>query len=304
MKLFRKIGSVLMIVAILLAFSPAADGGQAYAASIKLSKKTVYMSKGKTYTLKVKGTKAKVKWKSSNKKIVTVSKKGKLKAKGYGTAKITAKVKGKTLKCTVKVERKAEKNARKLRDYILKKGKKAGSKRYIEKKVKEDLSGETFTSTARITANSKNKELEFTYSDSYTEPPEANSFSMTIDLISGSASLKAGTAEFKWYDGYSIDAHEDYFADINTRFKETYSTGENQAYGIVINRFESHDEETVYTKTDAAELNNVEFWRFPVCNISKALTACNKIMTGNKTLKKDKINLKTIGFSEWEPYNS
>ena len=75
MKLFRKLGTVLLIVAVMVAFSPLSfDGGEAYAASLKLSKKTVYMSKGKTYKLKVKGISKraakKAKWKSSNTKIV------------------------------------------------------------------------------------------------------------------------------------------------------------------------------------------------------------------------------------------
>jgi len=63
---------------------------------------TVYV--GQKVKLKVKGFK-KPKWKSSNKKVVTVSKKGVLKAKRKGTATITAK-KGKKKK-TIKVKVKA-----------------------------------------------------------------------------------------------------------------------------------------------------------------------------------------------------
>ena len=56
---------------------------------------------GKSTTLKVTGTKKKVTWSSSNKKIVTVNSKGKITAKKAGTAKIYCKVGGK--KYVVKV---------------------------------------------------------------------------------------------------------------------------------------------------------------------------------------------------------
>ena len=57
-----------------------------------LSKKKAVITVGKTLTLKVKNIskKTKVTWKSKNKKIATVSKKGKVKAKKAGTTKITA----------------------------------------------------------------------------------------------------------------------------------------------------------------------------------------------------------------------
>lgn len=72
-----------------------------YAASISCRSKT--MAKGNTYTLKVKGTKKKVKWSSSNKKIATVDKNGKVKAVKTGKVVITAKVGSKKYRCSVKV---------------------------------------------------------------------------------------------------------------------------------------------------------------------------------------------------------
>lgn len=65
----------------------------------KVTKRTYSLQKGKTAVLKVKASPAKakksVKYKSSNKKIVAVSKKGKIRAKKKGTARITITVKGK-----------------------------------------------------------------------------------------------------------------------------------------------------------------------------------------------------------------
>lgn len=71
------------------------------AASVKLSKSSLTLDVGKSATLKVNGTKSKVKWSSSNKSVATVTTKGKVTAKQAGSATITAKVGKKTLKCKV-----------------------------------------------------------------------------------------------------------------------------------------------------------------------------------------------------------
>ncbi len=56
--------------------------------SINAAKKTLY--EGKTFALKIKGTKKKIKWESSNKNIATVSSSGLVTAKSAGSATITA----------------------------------------------------------------------------------------------------------------------------------------------------------------------------------------------------------------------
>ncbi len=58
---------------------------------------------GASYTLKVSGTSDSVKWSSSDKSVVTVSSKGKIKATGLGSAAVTAKVGKSSLKCKVTV---------------------------------------------------------------------------------------------------------------------------------------------------------------------------------------------------------
>ena len=85
------------------------------AAGAKLNKTKVTVCTGKTYTLKMSGVSKKVSWTTSNKKIVSVTKKsGKkaekctIKANKKGTATVTAKVKvgkkTKTFKCKVTVK--------------------------------------------------------------------------------------------------------------------------------------------------------------------------------------------------------
>lgn len=69
-----------------------------------LDKTQLTLSKGKSYTLKITGTKAKS-WKTSNESVVTVSKKGRVTGKIAGTATVTCvSENGKSYKCEVIVE--------------------------------------------------------------------------------------------------------------------------------------------------------------------------------------------------------
>ena len=79
------------------------------AASAKINRKKLTLYTGKTAQLKIKGTSGKVIWKSSNKKVAPVHKKGTVKALKTGKAKITAtlKIRKKTKRffCNVTVKR-------------------------------------------------------------------------------------------------------------------------------------------------------------------------------------------------------
>ena len=70
---------------------------------VSISKRGYVGIKGKSATLKIKGTKDKVKWKSSNSKIVKVSQKGKIKLKKKGNAVITATIGDIKVGCAVSV---------------------------------------------------------------------------------------------------------------------------------------------------------------------------------------------------------
>ena len=73
----------------------------------KLNKTAVTLKVGQTYQLKLNGTNQKISWKSSNSKIVTVNKAGKLFAKSAGNATITAQINGIRFVCKVKIQKKA-----------------------------------------------------------------------------------------------------------------------------------------------------------------------------------------------------
>jgi bacterial group 2 Ig-like protein len=111
MKKERRKWMSLVLVGALVITSVFVPGQQTDAkAKVKLNKKKLVLTVGKKAKLKVKGTKKKVKWSSSKKKIATVTKKGVVKAKKKGTAKIVAKIGKKKYTCKVVV--KAKKKAK------------------------------------------------------------------------------------------------------------------------------------------------------------------------------------------------
>lgn len=76
------------------------------AATIKLNKKAISLDVGKTQKLKVTGTKARVKWNSTEPSIAKVGKSGIVTAVSSGTATINAKVGKKVMSCKVSVKEK------------------------------------------------------------------------------------------------------------------------------------------------------------------------------------------------------
>ncbi|MCH5265899.1 MAG: Ig-like domain-containing protein [Lachnospiraceae bacterium] len=80
------------------------------AASLSINKKKLTLTNGSSYTLKIKGISGKktIVWKSSKKKVATVSPKGKVTARKKGTATITAKIKAKKFRCKVTVTAKQQ----------------------------------------------------------------------------------------------------------------------------------------------------------------------------------------------------
>lgn len=69
-----------------------------------INKKSVTLTKGQKFTLKLKGTNQKIKWSSSRKDIVSVNSKGIATAKKVGKATITATVLNKKYTCSITVK--------------------------------------------------------------------------------------------------------------------------------------------------------------------------------------------------------
>lgn len=91
-----------------LIVTAAVPGGVSAKGKIKLNKKKVTVRVGQKVKLKLKNAKKKVQWKSSRKKVASVTAKGVVKAKKKGTAKITAKCGGRKYTCRVTVKAKNE----------------------------------------------------------------------------------------------------------------------------------------------------------------------------------------------------
>lgn len=103
---FKKVLSLLLVMVMMLTFSSVITREVSANGIPYINYKSVYVVEGKTFKVKLmnlpKG--AKVKWKSSNKKVATV-KAGKIKGVGGGNCKVTAIYNKKKYTCKVKVQR-------------------------------------------------------------------------------------------------------------------------------------------------------------------------------------------------------
>ena len=107
MNKMKRILTVVLTLALIVTMMPMNLTNVNARTTTRLSSKKIVLQVGKTKKLKVKNKPAGVKvvWKSSKKKVATVSKKGKVKAKKPGKTTITAKVGKKKYKCKVVVKR-------------------------------------------------------------------------------------------------------------------------------------------------------------------------------------------------------
>ena len=108
MNKMKRILTIVLTLALIVTMMPMNLTNVNAKSTTRLSSKKIVLQVGKTKKLKVKNKPAGVKvvWKSSKKKVATVSKKGKVKAEKPGKTTITAKVGKKKYKCKVIVKRK------------------------------------------------------------------------------------------------------------------------------------------------------------------------------------------------------
>lgn len=193
MKQYMNKKVMALLMAAVLAGSTLYSGVADAASAIKLNKKTAKIAVGKSVTLKVRGTKKKVKWKSSKKSVATVNAKGKVTGKKAGKAVVTAKVKGKTLKCKVTVTKKqaAKKNAKTAtKKQTAKKTNTAGKKNTttdisLQKKVisivnqnRKKKGLEALTMDEKLMKAAQDRAKELTKSFSHTRPNGTSCFTI------------------------------------------------------------------------------------------------------------------------------
>ncbi len=168
------------------------------AKTLKLKKKKLSIKTGDKKTLKVtvKPSNAKLTWKSNKKKIATVSKKGVVKGKKKGTAKITVTSGKKKATCTVTVKqtfniKSVEVVNSKVVRVTLNKAKKLTAKDFaVTKKVYSDAKTSKKLTVASVN-NTKNKVYELVLSTNYDSQYDDNSIkdedyvSVTIKKLNG-----------------------------------------------------------------------------------------------------------------------
>lgn len=198
-----------------------------HAANLKLNHKSMTMYVGDAKTLKVSTSlKGKVRWKSSNKKVASVSKKGKVKAKKAGTAVITAKIKSRSVKCKITVKKSkgltaaAETNAKTYQKQI-----KAILKYTNQYRSRHGLSSLTLDSALTKAACHRSLEMAAEGVLSHTRPDGSTPFDLMriygISYYTAGENIaytmgygvNAGQAAQMWYDSPGHRAnmlHEDF----------------------------------------------------------------------------------------------
>lgn len=169
----------LLCLALLFSFPLSAE------AAGRLNKKNLSLAKGTSYILKVKGTKKKMKWSSSNPKVARVNGKGKVTAKKAGKATITAKTGTKSYRCRVTVD-----NAK------------------LNRKSASILAGSSYTfkvtgTNRKVTWSSSNPQVAAVQNGKVTGKKAGT---VTITAKVGDSSLKAKLKVFKNSNSNNDDA--------------------------------------------------------------------------------------------------
>lgn len=201
----KKIKKLLIVLSVMaMSFIVLPNTGVSAASKAKLNKKSATIYVGKTVTLKVKNNKKKVKWISSNKKIATVSKRGKVKGKKAGKVTITAKVGGRKYKCRVTVKKKKATTVTvkdKIKNACIKYGTvsedMSGKYYYLSKLIiSDDKKYEYYTSVQYYTATNKVR-ISVLIDDTYS----SEDYCTTFDVDN----VKDATCKI-WYS----DSHDNY----------------------------------------------------------------------------------------------
>lgn len=200
------------------------------AATYKLNKKKASVYTGKKVKLKVltksgKATKKKIKWKSSNKKIATVSKYGNVKGKKKGKVKIYAKVAKKTFKSVVTVKKPVQRINTK--SATVKAGQTVSLKMLSLKK--EKVKGKKKKQKPKVTWSSSNKSIATVSKAGKVTTHRQGSAKITAKV--GKKKKKYSCTVYVQYPNYTIGTNS---TPIKTDFKSYsgYTSKSRQYYTI------------------------------------------------------------------------
>lgn len=224
----KKIKKLLVILSVIvMSFIVLPNTGVSAASKAKLNKKSATIYVGKTVTLKVKNNKKKVKWISSNKKIATVSKRGKVKGKKAGKVIITAKVGNKKYKCKVTVKKKkapALSIKEKIKNACIKYG-----------NVSENVSGKYYYLSRSTVSNGDERYEYYTSVDYYPALDRVR-----IDVLFSDTH----SSEKDWF---SFDVTNVKDATCKIWYKDSY---DNYGDGVVYKKLMHQDSAVAFSYTD------------------------------------------------------
>lgn len=252
MKRMKKIVTALVVISMILSGLSGTGimvSAKKKAKKVRLNKTKLTLSVGKTTRLRIKGAKAKkVKWRSTNKRVAYVSRKGLVRGKKAGKAKIVAKVGKKKYKCTVKVTKKGSSSKvdwsavaekyKKLADYVMANGTEEDGSVVVSRKSVSD----GVTTVLQIVYDSDNDVILF--SEALTEEDgDGYVISMSIsqtepDLASLDCQI---TREGNTYSG---------IAEVDTEY---YSEEEDTAGFDFFGSISDEDESDKDVSEDASE---------------------------------------------------
>ena len=263
---------------------------------MRLNKTAVTLIQGKTVKLRLIGTKRKVTWKSSNKKIAKVNKKGVVKALSPGKCTITAKVRGKKLKCKVTVDTVERINAKKLYDLIRKKGKKGKGEeknlRTISTKFRPIGTDDSIE--VRITAYPEKGKLLFSYDYVLDSPWDSYHTELTMNLLK----KKKGTISSSYRNLY-VDPV--YTHSVNGTISTLY---DGKSQGLFLTEcYDGADPDETYD--DDVETSIPYKGKPRPDDISKGIYRINDAFANyNILLEKYGYSMKKIGFTKWKNTNN
>ena len=260
---------------------------------MRLNKTAITLIQEKTVKLRVIGTKKKVTWKSSNKKIAKVNKKGVVKALSPGKCTITAKVRGKKLKCKVTVDTVERINAKRLYDLIRKKG--TGEEKDLRTiSTKFRPKGTDNSIEVRITAYPEKGKLLFSYDYVLDSPWDSYHTELTMNLLK----KKNGTISSSYRDLY-VDPV--YTHSVNGTISTLY---DGKSQGLFLTEcYDGNDPDEPY---DGDEEISVPYKGKPrPDDIRKGIYRINDAFSNyNILLKKYGYSMKKIGFTKWKNTNN
>ena len=150
----------------------------------KLSKTKATVEIGKTLTLRLKGTTQAVKWKSSNRKVATVTSKGVVKAVGAGSARVVATVLKKKFICAITVPE-AEKESESEKE----------SEKETEKSTEEEKTF-NYARDCKVTTGKKRIYIEFKINTDTTSKEELEAAGYTVKDGVASDTVECETATY------------------------------------------------------------------------------------------------------------